>query len=139
MFSAPEFEQEERGHEAQFPKDEPVKKIQRSERAEQSGLEEEHQRIVKLVLLLVRRGDDREGNHDGGQREHEQAETVDPEKVIDAERRNPPKLLHELQRTGGAVEVAPQPRDQRERNETEDDGELACQACVNLTEPAAKT
>ena len=50
--SSPELDEEEGGNQAELPKNEPVKEIQRGEGAEQAGLQQQHQREIKARAFV---------------------------------------------------------------------------------------
>lgn len=76
-----------------------MKEVQRGERSEHTGLQEEHQRHVGFgVFLNPSRCKEREGDDECCQENEEQPQTVDAEKIFRANGWNPIVALHELNR-----------------------------------------
>ncbi len=96
--TAPEFDKEECWDEAKLPEDEPVEEIEGGKGAEETGLERENERIVKADAIAdLRRRGEGDGDDNGGEEKHEQAEAIYAQVVIDADCRDPGVSLLELQ------------------------------------------
>src|SRR6185369_10193331 len=88
--SAPEFDQKIGRNKAQFPEEEPVNKIERGERAEESGLQEQHERNKRALVIDIAIGRKQcERDHKSGQRNHEQSQAVDSQEILDFDGWNP--------------------------------------------------
>src|SRR5262249_26933340 len=104
---SPNSDQEVHGDEHHFPEDVEQNKIQRHKNAEHSRLKDQHENVVLLHAILNRAP----GGHDGdkpqnrGQKHQQEADAVDSEEVLDAQRWNPVVLFLELheQRIGPEI------------------------------------
>jgi len=77
--ASPELDEKESGDEAEFPEQKPVEEIERGERTEKAGLEDQDQAEVEVRLMMhAVRGIDRHERDDGGEHQHERAQAVDP-------------------------------------------------------------
>ena len=123
---SPEADEEECGDEAEFPVEKEVEEVERGEGSEEAGLKQEHEGEVEGgALLNVPGGGNADGDDDGAEEEHEQAEAVDAGVVFDAEQGNPGDALLELECAGGAVVVEPEEESEREGGEAEGEGGVA--------------
>ena len=85
-----------------------MEKIQRGERAEQTGLQPQNERVINVrPVVHAPRGKNRQRSDDGRKQHHEQAEAVHAEEILDAERRHPVEFFDELQSAVLAVEMQP--------------------------------
>ena len=83
--ASPELDEEEGGDEAEFPEGEPVEEVERGEGAEEAG-SAEAERVrsrAGCAILDLPRGGHADGDDDGGEQQHQQAEAVDAEAVVD--------------------------------------------------------
>ena len=111
--AAPELDEEEGGDEAEFPEQEPVEEVERGEGTEEAGLEDEDEAEVEIGLMVDAVGCiDRHEGDDGGEHEHERAEAVDAEVILDAERGSPG---YALDHAHGAVGGQAGPDEESER------------------------
>ena len=118
--AAPELDEEERGNEAEFPEQEPVREVQRRERAEEAALQEEEEAAVERdVFLNLLRGQHGHRDDERGEHQHDQPEAVEADVILDAERGNPRVSLDELHRAVRRVGVRPQRGDEREREDVD--------------------
>ena len=85
-----------------------------------TGLEEKHQREVERNSVLESaRTQHPDGHDDGGEQQHQEAEAVDADVILHAERGNPGVQLLELERVRSWIEVVPENQRDRERGEAE--------------------
>ena len=71
-----------------------MEEIERGERTEKAGLEDQDQAEVEVRLMMhAVRGIDRHERDDGGEHQHERAQAVDAKMILDAERRRPGDAL----------------------------------------------
>ena len=91
---APQLDEKEGGNQAQLPEEKPVEEIQRRKGAEEPRLQRQHQRKVKPRLMMhAVRGIHRHQRDDGREHQHQRAQPVHAEVVLDAQRRRPRVLL----------------------------------------------
>ena len=64
------------------------------------------QNALRLLVHRLPRAEQRERRQEAGQHEQQQADAVDADEVVDAERRNPGVALDELEVGGRRVEAA---------------------------------
>jgi hypothetical protein len=86
------------GTEHDFPEQEEQQEVERHERAQHAGLQQEHEDVVLLHPLRDRgpRRQHRDEPHHRRQENEQDAQAVDAEEVIGADRRNPRGALDEL-------------------------------------------
>jgi hypothetical protein len=107
--TSPQLDEEEGGDEAELPEEEEVEEIERGKSSEETGLEEQDQREVKLHAVGDMPGcEDADRHHDGGEQEHEEPQAVDSHVVFGAECCDPEVALLKLDGSRGGVEVGPQ-------------------------------
>ena len=96
--SSPELDEEEGGNQAELPEDKPVEEIERGEGAEEAGLQQQHQREIewRAFLDLPRRQRCRWERRSRSEQQHQQAQAVDAEVILDAEGGDPRDVLAEI-------------------------------------------
>ena len=84
------LDEEECGNEAQLPEQKPVEEIERGEGAEEARLKHQHQAEEQAghMVHAVRRIN-RHERDDGREHQHQRAEAVDAEMILNAQRRRP--------------------------------------------------
>ena len=79
-----------------------MKEIERGKGAEEAGFEDQDEAVEKAGHVVhAMRGIDRHERDDGGEQEHERAEAVDAEVILDAQRRRPAVQLDEADASVG--------------------------------------
>ncbi len=97
--AAPYADKKIHRHQHDFPKNVKQEKVQRHERAEHAGLQEQHENQIFLELLMHRPGRQNGNGHEqGGEQHQKQADAVDADNVFDAEGRHPGDAFDELHR-----------------------------------------
>ena len=111
---AKQLDQEERRHKGQFPVDKPVEKVERCERAEQSGELQTQQGEVGLRAVAVPpRNPYHDQREQGGEEQDECVGAIEADVVVDAKVGNPGTLGLDCL----AVELGQQPNSQAERHQ----------------------
>ena len=111
-------------------------KVQRRERTEQPGLQEEQQRDERArVVLDAPRRQQAERNNERREQHHQQAHAVDAEEVLNANGWNPFVAFDELKLAGSGVEVRPQQRYQPERERVEEQAQTSRERALFRVEP----
>ena len=135
--TAPELDQEKRGDEAEFPEEEPVKKIEGEEDAEGGTLEEQEERAEEARGGRRREGERERGGEvvpggeEGGggenarEEDEEEAQAVEAEVIVDVEGHDPRVALDELGREGMGIKLGEEEAGERERGEREGEREGA--------------
>src|SRR6266540_1024471 len=95
--SAPQPDEKKRRNEAQFPENEPVKKVESREGPEQPRLEKKDQRKIERRFLFDRPGS-QQGHryHNRRQQDQQQTDSINGDKIFNTERGNPGAPLDEL-------------------------------------------
>ena len=116
---SPDPNQEIHRDEHRVPEHVEQEKVERDEHADHRRLEREHEHRECLHTAVDRlpRGQQRERGQESRQHDQEQADAVDADEVVDAERRDPGVALHELKIRRRGVE--PRPQQQRARKHGE--------------------
>ena len=84
--AAPEFDKEEGGHEAEFPEEEPVEKIEGEEDAEGGALQKEEERAEETGRLVnAPRSEEGDRAQDAGENHEHEAEAVEAEEIVNVE------------------------------------------------------
>jgi hypothetical protein len=108
-----------------------MKKVQRGEGAEQSGLQEKDEREVKRgAVFHPPRCEHGHGRDHRREQHHQQPEPVHGHVVLNVERRYPLMTLLELKRARSRIEGFPHHQGQGEREEAEGKGESARKGCL---------
>ena len=108
-----------------------MERIQRRERAEQTALQEKHQRKVdRNILLDLPRSQHRHRHHDGREHHHQQTEAINANRIFDAQRWNPNVVLGKLQIGRGRIKRFPEASCQNERHQAEAQPQRAGQLLV---------
>src|SRR5207249_5593165 len=120
---APHPEQEVHRDEHQLPEEVEEEEIRRQERAQHPGLEDEQEseELLHPPRDVAPRGEDDDRHQEGGEENEEEAHAVDPEAVLDAPLRNPPRALDELEVGLARLEALEHPAAEGERHEREDE------------------
>src|SRR5438132_1031572 len=88
--AAPDADQEVHREEHRLPEDEEEEEIERAEDAHHARVEETEERVVALHALLdAERGDHADEAEERGQHDHGETHPVEPDEVVDPERRDP--------------------------------------------------
>ncbi len=129
--AAPEFDQEKRGEEAEFPEEEPVEEIEGEEDAERGALDQEEERAEETGRLrrsgrrgeMGPGGEERDGREDAGEEDEEEAQAVETEVIVDVERGDPRVALDQLRGDRGGIELSEKESGEREGRKREREGE----------------
>ena len=120
--AAPDADEEVHRHEHHFPKQEEQEEIEAHKRADHARLEDEQEDVVLLQTLGDRgpRRQDSDRTKERRQQDEKRAETVDAEKILRADRRDPRQPLDEL--IARILRVVPEPQGHRnqEPSQTEE-------------------
>jgi hypothetical protein len=113
--AAPDADDEVHGHQHQFPEDVEQEEIEGNKHPDHARLQQQEHGVVSLdaVLSRVPGGENREEAHQRGEHQQQQADAVDANVVVHAERGNPTGALLELE----AGDIRAEARDQRQRNQ----------------------
>ena len=114
---APDADQEVHRHQHRVPEDVEEEQIERDEDADHRALEQQQEDAERPGLLAHRlpRAEQRERRQEAGEDDEQQADAVDADGILDAERRDPGVALDELEVAGAGVEAAPQAAASRRR------------------------
>ena len=126
---APDADEEIHRHEHRVPEDVEEEEVERDEDAHHRALEQQHEDAERLGLLVDRlpRAEQRERRQEACQNEQQQADAVDADEVLDAERRDPGVPLDELEVAGRRVELAPEQQRLGEHQQRGDERDVAHQ------------
>src|SRR5205823_1544853 len=92
--------------------------VDRDERAEHRGLDEQQGGHVPADLLLhLPGGEDPERHQERREQHHEDAHAVHADRVVQADRGGPVRMLHELEAGGAGVERSQHPEREHERED----------------------
>ena len=118
--AAPDADEEVHRHQHHFPEQEEEQEVERHERAEHPGLQDEQEDVVLLQALGDRgpRRQDRDEAHQRREQDQQDAEAVDAEKVLGPNRGNPWSALDQLKLRALRVVEAREP--QRNRDDEAD-------------------
>ena len=136
MVAAPDADQEVHRHQHHFPEQEEEQEVERHERAEHARLQHEQEDVVLLHTLGDRRPrrQHRDEPHHRRQQDQQRAEAVDAEEILRADRRNPRRLLDELETRARRVVPEPQRNRDHEAEERDDVRDPPDQVCVVLAD-----
>src|SRR5437867_6747593 len=95
--TAPDSDQEIHRNQHDLPKHVENEEVERHENAEHSRLQQEHECVVFFDSLLDRipGGENRDEPQKRGQKDHQNADSVDAKLVFGSDQRNPVRLEHE--------------------------------------------
>src|SRR6185436_3637666 len=124
---APDADQEIHRHQHGVPEHVEQKEVERHEDAHHRAFEQQHEDAERPGLLVHRspRAQERQRGEEPGEDEQQQADAVDADEVVDAERRNPRVALDELEVARGRVEAAPQQQRLGKDQQRDREGDLA--------------
>ena len=112
--AAPHPDDEVHRHQHELPENVEEEEIERDEDADHASLQQQEHRIVFLDAILHRRpgAEDRDEAHQRGEHQEQQADAIDADVIVRAERGNPIGALLELKAREATLEAP----NQRERN-----------------------
>ena len=94
--------------------------VERGEGAEEARLQEQHQcEVERDAVFDLPRGGHANGDDNGREQKHQEAEAVDAYVVLDVERGDPGETLLELHRAERRIEAVPEDKDEQQRGEGE--------------------
>ena len=138
---APDADHQVHRHQHHFPEQVEEEEIDREQSAEQPGLEQQHHEaeFARTDLDIAAAGvEQRQRDEQGRQEYEEEADTVDPDVVGDAELGNPRIALDELIGRLLRIENREEIKADRERDEREDEGGAPDRLLVALQENAER-
>src|SRR4029077_10439201 len=104
--AAPNTDEKIHRHQHDFPKDIKKEKVQRDERAEHPGFQQEHEEKIFLDLILYRpRGENRQRHKKSREQNQKQADAIDADDILDAVAWHPWYALDELHFPFAAIEL----------------------------------
>jgi hypothetical protein len=117
---APHADEEIHRDEDEVPEHVEQEDIERREDAEHRRLEEQHEdrEFLDLLVNALPSREERDRRQEPGEHDQHQADAVDAQVVLDAERRNPRPAFDELELAGlaGGVEAGPERQRRQERH-----------------------
>ena len=122
VFSAPDFDEQERWYQAHLIEQKPEHEILRSERAVKRRLHHQHQRAKATSGTLREK---RERKDERGQQDEQKTQTIDPDEIFGADRRNPGVAFDNLEAGCAGVEASPQHDGQNCGERVESEGDSA--------------
>ena len=102
-----------------------MKEVERGKGTEEAGFEDQDEAVEKAGHVVdAMRGIDRHKSDNGGEQEHERAEAIDTEVILDAQRRRPTVQLDEADHSIGG-KTDPNDKGHNETNQRSDQRDAA--------------